>query len=60
MLALAALVSSLGGCCLPPYCGGWGEPGSGIGGRGGQGGPGGRGGGGSQGAIVVPHLSALS
>lgn len=63
LAAWAALVSVLGGCCVLPYCGGWGGPGDGPGGRGGQGGPvapGGPGGGGPQGAILVPHPSALS
>lgn len=63
LAAVVALVSALSGCCLLPYCGGWGGPGGGPGGPGGQGGPGGPGGpggGGPQGAIVVPHSSALS
>ncbi|MBY4870675.1 MULTISPECIES: hypothetical protein [Burkholderia] len=39
LAVLVALFSALGGCCLLPYCGGWGGP---------------------QGAIIVPHPSALS
>ncbi|WP_322024262.1 hypothetical protein [Burkholderia sp. BCC1977] len=60
-VTLIVLASMLGGCCWWPYCG----PGGPGGGPGGPGGPGGGrggpgGGGGPQGAIVLPHSSALS
>jgi hypothetical protein len=66
LVALVALATMLGGCCLWPYCGGGGNPGGGgPGGPGGgpggpDGGPGGQGGGGPQSAVLVPHQSTMS